>query len=115
MNGQGRMISVDALLQALSAAGMDLSGGGAGGMGGGGCMGSYSGQMGMDDPAEDDELVSWNNTDVKVPPPNRPKFFDKAQTEERPARQAMQRPRVPYLQPQMEEDPDMAPFAAAMS
>lgn len=70
------------------------------GMGGGGMEGGDG----------DEPLVSWNNTEVKVPPPNKPKFFDKNQTIEVP------KAKPQHLMPDMGgmgDDGGVADFAAA--
>lgn len=95
-------MSDDSLMRAMSATGIDAGAGDGGGMGGG------------DGRDEDDQIVSWNNTDVKVPNSARPKIFDKGQFEEA-QHQAMkpQRGQVPYLQPEG-MGPDVGQFGAVV-
>lgn len=93
-------MSDDNLMRALSATGVECCDEM-------GMDGDYGSGLG----AEDDggELVSWNNTDVKVPKTKRPPLFDKNQTLDIP------KPQVQYLSPDMgggEMDPTMAGLAA---
>lgn len=92
-------MSDDNLMQALSAVGIDC-------YSGGGREGYRQGFDGSD--SEDQELVSWNNTDVKVPPSNRPQFYDKNQTIDVPKAQPA------YLRPDEGMEDEISPYAAAM-
>lgn len=94
-------MSDDNLMQALQATGIPCD------------EGSYSdgwGANGAGEEGGDDEpLVSWNNTEVKVPPSNKPKFFENKTIE-------VPKARPQYLMPDsggMGDDGGVADFAAA--
>ncbi len=86
-------LSDDRLVQALSAAGINIEGGG-----------SMAQDMAMMDPV--DELTPWNRTEVKVPLTTRPPIVNKGQTVDLP------QPQLPgqYMgQPSLD---NLAPYAA---
>lgn len=65
-------LSDDRLVQALSAAGINIEGGG-----------SIGADLALPDPV--DELTPWNRTSVKVPMTMRPPIVDRTKTIEMPA------------------------------